>query len=216
MAAAITLLAGRNRALVQLPAGSGLGFYGAFFNSALKVGNYQDTTFITSAGGDINGGATNNLKCDKTDLGGSGVIWNGSVIPGMSGLRAVPNLSGTFNIRFTYDDPVLTRNGKVWVYDRSTKTRGASGVTCYAAQIVNPSGNPGDMVGSGDANWVLASSGTGSGIAVTLWDSPCTSGLVYIDTAIDTRHDWYMAMSVSPQSNGPQDAFGIYVELEYY
>ena len=215
MVAAIVLLAGKNRLLVTLPAGSGLGFYGSVFNSALKVGNYQDMTFITSANGTINGGTTNNTKCDASDPGGSGVIWNGSVSPAMSSLRAMPNLSGTLNIRFTYDDPVQTHNGKVWVYDRTTKTQGASGVTCYAAQLVYPSGAPGDMIGSGDANWVLASSGTGSGVPVALWNSPGVSGLAYDVSAVATRHDWYLALSVSPQSNGPKEAFGIYVELEY-
>jgi hypothetical protein len=216
MAAAIAFLAGKNGTLVTLPAGSGLGFYGTVFGASVQVAYYQDTTFITSANGTVNGGTTNNLKCDRTALGQDDVIWNGSVVPAMDILTKVPNLSGTLNVRFTYDDPVQTQNGKVWIYDRSTKTQGASGVTCYAAQIVNPSGAPGDMVGSGDANWVLASSGAGSGTSVTLWNSPGVSGLAYATPAVAVQHDWYLGMSASPNSIGSKEAFGIYVELEYY
>jgi len=216
MAAAISFLAGKNGALVTLPAGSGLGFYGTVFGASVQVAYYQDTTFITSANGTVNGGTTNNLKCDRTLLGQDDVIWNGAVEPTMDILTKVPNLSGTLNVRFTYDDPVQTQNGKIWVYDRTTKTQGASGVTCYAAQIVHPSGAPGDMVGSGDANWVLASSGAGSGTSVTLCNSPGVSGLAFAVPAVATQHDWYMGMSASPNSIGSKEAFGIYVELEYY
>jgi hypothetical protein len=217
MAAAIAFLAGKNGTLVTLPAGSGLGFYGTVFGASVQVAYYQDTTFITSANGTVNGGTTNNLKCDRTALGQDDVIWNGSVVPAMDILTKVPNLSGTLNVRFTYDDPVQTQQGKVWIYDRSTKTQGASGVTCYAAQIVNPSGAPGDMVGSGDANWVLASSGAGSGASVTLWNSPGVSGGMYnVPNQSGVQHDWYLGMSASPNSIGSKEAFGIYVELEYY
>ncbi len=114
MAATISFLAGQG-AMVPL-AGSGLGFYGSSFGTSIQVGQYQDSTFITSSDGSVQGPAANNLKKAAST---SGVTWNGSVD---TTLQDIPNASGTVNVRFTFDSAVKTQNGEVRVYSSSAET----------------------------------------------------------------------------------------------
>ena len=204
MAAALNFLAGRNGSLVSL-AGSGLGFFGATFGASVQVSSYPDSTYITDATGAAQGPAANNTKYAGT---ASGVALNG--LAPMK-LIDLPNLSGTLNLRFTYDSPVKTQNAVVYVYDRANINNDPSGVTCQVAQLIHPWDGP--AAGSGNATWVNVH---GSGQTLALLASPGMSGLSPSgpDTT-DTRHDWYLAMSTSPNSIGSKTQFGLYAMLEY-
>jgi hypothetical protein len=206
MAAAITFMGGLN-AFSNLN-GSGLGFYGASFGTSVQVGQYQDSTFVTDGNGTVQGPATNNCKWASS----SGVKWRN--VAGDIRIQALPNQSGSVQVRFTYDTPVKTQNAQARIFDRVNKDNDPVGVTAMVAELVHPDlvvtlpGSP-----SGSATWVNAK---GSGTVLTLTASPGYEGArpSGVDTIADT-HDWYLAMSASPDSIGSKTSFGLYVELEY-
>ena len=212
MAAAIDFYAGQGGGTwVDLNA-SGLGFFGASFGTSVQVGQYQDTTFISSANGVTEGPEATNCKYDTVT---SGVIIDGAAAIDPS---AVVINSGTLNVRFTYSDtPVMTQNCKLQIFDRVDPDNGATGVLTQVLQVCNggsgvsSSGTATDP--SGHSGWIAAS---GSGVTVPLLYSAGSGGLCPsgVDTQ-DTRHDWYVCLSASPLSIGSKTAYGLYVSLEY-
>lgn len=204
MAAAISFLAGINT--ISDLAGSGLGFYGTNFGDAVGVGYYQDRTFITDSAGAVEGAEANNIKYLNI---GSGILGQaGSGIP----LIAMPNYQATLNPRFTNDTPCKTQNVKCYAYDRSSINNDPSGLTCKMAQLIHPSIVQ-TSTGSGDTTWQTPH---GSSSVMTLASSPGVSGLSPSGTAtISTVHDWYLAISPSPDTIGSHSAFGLFLSLEY-
>lgn len=203
--AAINFFAGENFVINDL-AGSGLGFYGGGFGFSVEVGAWQDSTFITNGNGTSQGPQVDNIKFLNA---ASGII-NGAS-SGVA-LTAIPNYLATFNIRFTHSSAVKTQNAKLRIYDRSNINNGASGVTTKVADLVHP-----DTVqnnnGSGDTTW---NTPVGSAVVMDLIASPGMSGQRPngAETTAD-RHDWYEAISASPDSVGSKTLYGLYVELEY-
>lgn len=189
--------------------GSGLGFFGPGFSNSVNVSEYQQTTFITNANGTVQGAQVNNIKYQNT---ASGII--NSATSGVW-LTQIPNNLATLNIRFTHGSAINAQNVKVYIYDRSSINNNASGVTTKFAEIIHP-----DTVqnnnGSGDTTWLTPN---GSGVTVTLAPSPGISGLYAGNGSnslrTDTRHDWYAAISASPDSVGAKTNYGLWVQLEY-
>jgi hypothetical protein len=190
-------------------AGSGLGFYGAGgFGASIAVGAWQDRTFITNAAGTAQGPEADNCKY----LNPTGVIL------GQSGsgilLTQVPNYLSTVNPRFTYDAAVKTQNVKLYIYDRVTPASPASGVTTAVAEIVHPDNTQANN-GSGSSAWQIFSGGVVTS-PMTLTASPGTSGLRPSGSSTtDARHDWYLALSSSPDAIGSHTQYGAYLSLEY-
>lgn len=203
--AQIDFYAGENFSIDNL-AGSGLGFYGGGFGFSVNVGEYQDTTFITNGAGTSQGPQVDNIKWLNI---GSGIV-NGasSGIP----LTSIPNYLATLNVRFTHSSAVKTQNVKLRIYDRTSINNPASGVTTKVADIIHPNTTQTND-GSGDTTW---NTPTGSSVIMDLVASPGMSGLRPngADTSAD-RHDWYEAISASPDSIGSKSLFGLYIELEY-
>lgn len=203
--AAINFFAGENFAIDDL-AGSGLGFYGGGFNQSVEVGAWQTATFITDGNGSSQGPQVDNIQFLNA---GSGVV-NGAS-SGIA-LTAVPNYLATLNPRFTHSSAVKTQNAKLRIYDRSNINNAASGVTTKVAELIHP-----DTVqnnnGSGDTAW---NTPAGSAVIMDLVSSPGMSGLSPngASTTAD-RHDWYVAISASPDSIGAKTLYGLYVECEY-
>jgi hypothetical protein len=110
---------------------------------------------------------------------------------------------------------VKVQNVEARIYDRNNINVAASGVTTRIAEIIHPSVVQ-EAGGSGDAAWIEPA---GSGVTVALAQSPGESGQYAGDgvtsTRADTIHDWYMAMSASPDSIGSKTQYGLYVSLEY-
>jgi len=209
MPAAIRFLAGENFTIADL-SGSGLGFYGdAGFGASVRVGEWQGRTFITNANGTTQGPEVDNVKYLNA---GSGILGqSGSGIA----LTSIPNYQATLNIRFTYDTPVKTQNVELRIYDRTDPNKPASGVTTKVAEIIHPA-NDQSNTGSGDTTWHTPG---GSGVTVPLAPSPGISGLYAGNgsnsTWSDTQHDWYVAISASPDSIGSKTQYGLYVSLEF-
>jgi hypothetical protein len=209
MAANIAFLAG-NGFTIQDLAGSGLGFYGAAgFGASVLVGAYQGRTFITNGAGTTQGPEADNVQYLNA---GSGIL--GQAGSGIA-LTCIPNYQSTFQIRFTYDTPVKTQNAQLRIYDRTNPDLPASGVLTKTAQIIHPDNTQGNS-GSGDTTWNTPG---GSGIVQNLCPSPGCSGLFAGNgnngAWTDTTHDWYVAVSASPNSIGAKTQYGAWVQLEY-
>jgi len=213
MAAAVDFYAGQGGGTWVDLSSSGLGFFGASFGNSVQVGQYQDSTYITNGAGSAEGPEATNCKYDTSD--GSGVIVDGDTAVQPS---AVAINSGTLNIRFTYyDSAVKTQNCELRIFDRTTITNGATGVTTRVLQVCN--GGSG-VTSSGTAEAPASHTGwlapSGSGVTVALLSSPGSGGLSPSGTDTqDTRHDWYTCLSATPTSIGSKEAFGLYVQLEY-
>lgn len=188
--------------------GSGLGFYGATFGSSVNVGSWQDSTWITNSTGSTQGPQVDNIKWTHANSGS---------INGLSSvhLQNVPNQFATLNIRFTNGSAVRTQNAKLRIYDRTTITTGPSGVTCRAYEVIHPSTTQTGNLGSGTTSWTTM----GSGVVLNMAFSPGISGLLAkpstASTTADTRHDYFVALSSSPDSVGSK-LFALYFEVEYY
>lgn len=210
MAAAINFYAGQGAGVwVDLNA-SGLGFFGASFGTSVQVGQYQDSTYITTGTGSVEGPEATNCKYETP----SGTIINGDVSVQPS---AVPINSGTLNIRFTFDSAVKTQNAELRIFDRSDITAGATGVTTQVLQVCNDgsgvSSSGTALAPASHPGWVAPS---GSGVVVALLYSAGSGGLSPNGTdTTDTRHDWYTCLSASPLSIGSKQSYGIYCQLEY-
>jgi len=187
--------------------GSGIGFYGSSFGDSVAVGSYQDTTYVTSADGSVQGPQCNNIKWRHANSGEvSGTILN---------LLNIPNYQATLNVRFTHSSGVQVQNAEARIYDRSNINNPAVGVTTKMAELIHVSTSQANA-GSGDSSWYTPA---GSSVTVPLADSPGASGLHAQNgtgsTRPDTRHDWYLAISARPDSIGSKTSYGLYVSLEY-
>lgn len=209
MAANIAFLAGENFTIQDL-AGSGLGFYGdAGFAASVKVGFWQGRTFITNANGTTQGPEVDNIKYLNE---GSGII--GQTGSGV-GLTSIPNYQATLNPRFTYDTAVQVQNAEFRIYDRSNVDAAASGVTTKVAELIHPDTAQGNS-GSGDTVWITPA---GSAVVLNLSPSPGSGGLYAGNgsnsTRPDTQHDWFVAMSASPDSIGSKTSYAALLSLEF-
>jgi hypothetical protein len=192
--------------------GSGLGFFGdSGFGASVPVGSYQGTTFVSDGFGSTQGPQGQNIKYLNA---GSGVL--GAASSGI-GLRAIPNYQSTLNIKFSHSAAVKTQNCKMIIYDRSSTSNPASGVTTKVAEIIHPDEIIGPT-GSGDDTWITPG---GTETTVSFANCPGPSGLFAADgvTVVselsDTNHDWYAAISASPDSIGNKTDYGLYFSLEY-
>lgn len=189
---------------------SGVGFYGATFGASVQVSSYQDTTFITNSNGTVNAGQLTN---DKYPGNTSGIVINGGTEVQLS---TVPVVSGTLNVRFTFDTVVKTQNEYFRIFDRVSANSPASGVTCQVAQLVNGGSGVNQTTGVAEASHNGWSALAGSGTVMHLLTSPGSGGLS--PSGVDTtsvRHDWYVGISATPTSIGSKTSFGAYCELEY-
>ena len=188
---------------------SGIGFFGSSgFGSSVAVGSYQDSTYITNSNGTIAGALLNNIKFSHPQSG----IVNGLASPSGLLLTKITNAQSTLNIRFTHSTGVITQNAKLRIYDRSNINYPASGVTTKVAEIIHPS-TSNSVTGSGSATWVTPG---GSGTIMSLANSPGMSGLSPNGSGtVSDRHDWFLAISSSPDTIGSKTQYAMWVELEY-
>lgn len=189
---------------------SGLGFFGdAGFGASVAVGSWQGHTFVTDGNGTVQGPEAMNVKFLNAGSGIPGQIGTGI------GLQAIPNYQATLNPRFTHSASVKVQNAKLRIYDRNNIDLGASGVTTKVAELIHP-GATQKAEGSGDSQWLTPA---GSAVIVDLSPSPGQSGIFAGNGSNSTysgpRHDWYVAISASPDSIGAKTQYGLYMSLEY-
>lgn len=185
--------------------GSGIGFFGSAFGSSVNVGEYQTTTWVTNSAGTSQGIQTDNVKWTHPS---SGSI-NGAA---SVGLTSIPNYLATLNIRFNHTSAIKTQNVKLRIYDRSNINNDPSGVTCQVAEIAHVD-TAQTANGSGSSTW---NNVHGSAVILTLTASPGHSGYRPNGASTtDANHDWYVALSASPDSIGSKTNFGLYCECEF-
>ena len=192
--------------------GSGLAFFGdAGYGASVEVGKYQGTTYVSDGTGATKGAQAQNVKFLNA---GSGIL--GAASSGI-GLQAIPNYQATLNVRFTHASKVRTQNCELRIYDRYSIKFPASGVTTKVAEIIHPRVTQ-FATGSGDSQWITPG---GSGVVVNFAPSPGVSGFYagdgvsVVSTKTATRHDWYTAISSSPDSIGNKTQYGLFFALEY-
>ena len=221
--------------LINHTAGSGLGFFGNGFGLSVPVGQYQESTFVSNSNGTASGVKASNTKFASI----SGTIHNGNIEDDNEHL---PNYYAPLNVRFTHDEAVRVQNCKLRIFDRNDIENQASGVITKVYEIRHPHGTPGSTSdlgplahrGRGTHDWVefdpednmvdmLFTSSPGvSGLNTSAGDTlPSLDGSVYNYVYKEgaahqaERHDWYIALSASPDSIGSKTQYGLYFTLEY-
>jgi len=216
--------------------GSGLGFFGGSFGLSVPVGQYQESTFVSNSNGTASGVKAGNTQYSSA----SGVIHNGNT-PEIDNER-MPNYYAPLNIRFTHSEAVRVQNCKLRIFDRADIANQASGVTTKVYEARHPHGTASDTDDIGPLahrgiathDWfefdpeddmldmALTSSPGLSGLNTTAGDTlPTTDGGVYNWTSKEgtahqsVRHDWFTALSASPDSIGSKTQYGLYFTLEY-
>jgi len=181
-----------------LPAASGgfntLGFFGANFGFSIRVGEYNNSSFRTTADGSSNGGALPNLRWANS----SGAYVAGELTA--TELKEIDNDEATLKITLTTDSAIQTQNSVLRAFDRVDINSNPSGVTILAAEIRN------DITagrGSGDTSWTSIA-GSGS-----------TLGLEDQTTEDSTTHDFFIALTATPTSIGEKTSVGFYWETEF-
>ena len=180
-----------------LPAESGnndtLGFFGAGFGFSIRVGEYNNTSYVTNDDGTTNFGQVPNLRWANV----SGAFVASETVA--TELLEVDNAEATLRITLTTDSNVQTQNASFRAFDRASINNDPSGVTVLAAEINKPSPS---IRGSGDTNWTTIA---GSGSTLGLDDQLLASG----------THEWYIGVTASPNSIGEKTNLGYYFETEF-
>ncbi len=231
-----SIAGGADATEIKHTSGSGLGFFGGGFGISVPVGQYQDSTFVTNGDGTSSGIRVKNTKWSSA----SGASPNGGSEVGLSG---VPNYYAPLNVRFTHTEAVRVQNCKLRIFDRNDISKQASGVTTKVFETRHPhpieshnamSGSlalrgitgyawtefdPTESMSDLDFTPSPGMSGLNTSAADTL-PSGLSDGtinwLTNEGTAHQTtRHDWYVAMSASPDSIGSKTQYGLYFTLEY-
>ena len=203
--ASISFSAGGGSFNINNLTGSGIGFYGSTFGNSVEVGAYQDSSWITNSAGTSQGPQINNNKWTHPNSGS---------LNGLSSinLTAVPNYLSTLQIQFSHTTAVKTQNAKLRIFDRSNINNAASGVLTKMAEIIHPD-TAQTANGSGSTSW---NTPAGSATIVSLASSPGLSGLSPNGpSTTDMTHNWYIALSASPDSIGSKTLYGAYFSVEY-
>jgi len=236
-----SIAGGVDSTLIDHTASSGMGFFGGGFGISVPVGQYQDTTFVTNSDGTSSGIRVKNTKwvSDNT-MPNSGVSSNGGATIGTSGM---PNYYAPLNIRFEHTESVRVQNCKLRIFDRNDISKQASGVTTKVFECRHPqpseahNGQSGSLAMRGISNFAWTEFDPAEAMAdLDFTASPGLSGLNTSaaetlpsgleDGTINwisnegtahesTSHDWYVAMSASPDSIGSKTQYGLYFTLEY-
>ena len=219
--------------LIKHGDGSGIGFYGAGFGISVAVGQKQDSTFVTNSAGTDQGIKLRNTKYASA----SGVSHNGNT---EINNEAMPNYYAPLNVRFTHEDAVRVQNCKLRIFDRNDIEKHASEVSTYVYEVRHPhteavSGSALTNRGESDHGWKeYDPPGPGDDAGNSMFDTSFTSspgvsgtnsvssdaaltGVLTTDGAAhqSLSHDWYVALSASPDSIGSKTDYGLYFTCEY-
>lgn len=214
--------------------GSGLGFFGTTFGISVPVGQFQDSTWVTNSLGTQQGFELANTKYASV----SGAYYNRS--SQVTENRRLANYKAPLRIRFEHTEPVMVQNCKLRIFDRNNIQKHASGVTTQVYEVRHPHPST-EIVGlahrpSVSHAWakydptipgeppdlILTSSPGVSGLNTDESDNlPPNSGgfLIWSSNQGSAHessiHDWYIALSASPQGIGSKTQYGLYFTCEY-
>lgn len=147
------------------------------FDSAIPATEYNDTTHVKASGGsDLSSGNTPNNNKFISQTGGTGGDSQADWGDGTEDLDQITNAEAALKINFSDAASVETQDAVVYAFDGSTPATPPVGLDVRMGEV-------------GDANFTQAE-GSGSPLALADNTSPATS------------HDFYVVVSVSPQSAG--------------
>jgi hypothetical protein len=182
-----------------------MGFFGSAGapNSAVIVGQYQDTTFRTDDTGSDLGPMIDVKFVGSTTATVSGTFGSNGVL-GSVDLTDIPAESGTLLCRFKdpNDTAVITQQATFAAINLTAASGApdvgdlADNITIQAAQLADTDGD------AGDSSWTEVSSG---GSALSLADQAAES----------TVHDFALIVSGSPTVAGRKIDFAYYIQLEF-
>lgn len=194
-----------------------IGFFGSAGapNSAVIVGQYQDTTYRTNDQGAEFGEMINAKFVGGTVVDLSGTLTDGPMFGSSFDVADVPNTSGTLLCRFVEPNGtlVITQQATFRAVDFGAPgpaagdptgsasgvpdlTDLADGITVQAAQLADTDGD------AGDSAWSEISSG---GAALSLADQSAEANI----------HDFHLLISATPLAAGRKVDFGYVLQLEF-
>jgi len=235
---------GNDASLIPHTLGTGLGFFGGGFGISVPVGQYQTATYVTnSAGTDFSVQANNTKYVDEDPYPTSGVQVNGASTIGNSGIpNYLSTLNIRFehteavrtqNCRLRIFDRADIANHAVGVTTEVYEVRHPNPTAVDTKMLTYRGANGTDEEhswntftddGGAVTDMELTPSPGASGLNTNAADAarlPETEGLYrnwrYSDgqNHTSTRHDWYVALSASPDSIGSKTDYGLYFTLEY-
>lgn len=191
---------------IKIDTGEALGFFGPNgFGDPLSLNEFNGRTFITNPSGSV--ALEEGDNCLKVSTSGLIIGQIGDEI----NLQNLPNYLTTINLRFTHPQEVLVQDVRLIAFDGIDPDNAPSGLDVFGAEIIHTSRLQTDT-GTGDTLWLQL---TGSSQQLDLVDSPATSGISPLGPAsLDTRHDWYIALSVTPTVPGDK-TFSFRIDLEF-
>jgi len=182
-----------------------MGFFGSAGapNSAVVVGQYQQTTHRTNEDGDDLGPMINNRFVNSTNAIVSGTFGANGVL-GSIAVDEIPAESGTLLCRFTEPNgtAVITQSATFRAINLDAGSGApsildlASNITIQAAQLADTAGN------AADSSWSEISDG---GAALGLADQSNEASV----------HDFALLISGSPSAAGRKIDFAYYIQLEF-
>jgi len=183
--------------------GKGLGFFGSQGSGdPIQRDTWQGSTYVVE--NDVPYAQVNNIIYYNA---GSGLVDGELLLP----LTSIPNYQSTINIRFERNTPTHVMYAKCNLYDGVNIETAPYGIQARVAEVIHTT-KAQIGGGSGDAYWHVASTGE----FIDLANNPGPNG-EYVDRYSFSgyySHDWYLAISVSPEQVGSKHA-GLYVYLEY-
>lgn len=166
-----------------------LQFAGASFDTAITVGNWQDTIHVEGAGtvDDSSGNTPENNKF-ISQTGGTASDSEADWGDGTEDIDAILESECSLKINFAHGSSVAITNNIFYAYDGATTTVVPTDVDFKAAEFTD----------------IVFTDAEGSAAAVTVTDS-----------ASSTSHDFFFLVTASPSAVGEKTAFVGRMELTY-
>lgn len=228
--------------LIHHSNGSGLGFFGNNFGLSVPVGQFQDSTYVSDANGTNSGIKVSNTKyksASGVSHNGAGEIDNETMPNYYAPLNIrfehdEPVMVQNCKLRI-FDRTDITKQASgvtTMVYE----VRHPHGTAADTSTVGPLAHRPGSTGGTGGVHQWVEFDPEDNMFDMNLTEGPGISGLntvlteslpsvgdgsiynwLYQDGATHTseRHDWYIALSASPESIGSKTQYGLYFTLEY-
>ena len=169
-------------------------FSGSTFGSAITVASWNDGTFAGNGDPGTTQGTMNNNKY----LTSNTISINGGGSEALNDTNLTAN-ECTVKVNFSHGSAVTTSTAYFYCYDGTTTTTEAVGVDVYAFER-----------GVSATAWTSVNDDSGN-----VGGNNSGERLSLADQTSATSHDYYVAISVSPESVGAKTSFDFGVTLIY-
>ena len=183
-----------------------LGFFGDDRFDTLATDEWSGHTFLTDIGGTIG-----EVQCRNVKYASDSTAYVDHLLTPVA-LQSIPNYLGTLNIRMLDDEDIFVAIAEGKFYDGHDPANPPNGINIKMAELRHIVPLLNDTDGRGDAEW----RDVGDGATFSLTQSPGLYGVKSSSVGywVYSQHDWYLALSVSPQVVGDRE-FGLQITVEY-